>query len=605
MAILSGRNSRKFWASFFLSFTFLPTLSFAQSAHDLLGLDLPDQLDLSPDGSRLWYKFHETWWEVDTAPNSQPKVVENHQVASKPTPPKIEGTARLSSPQISPDGKQVAYLDAEQPYGPLLLFCRPSGESQQRSPLSHMPIFSFRWAPDSKSLWVIGVNGADEPVGRLTLDGRFDQVSQDAAMRRKAGLEVRNGVVAWVQSDGSHYGTIWIIDRTGKARTLVDPNPQTREWSQAWMQKVVRWKNKHGEELQGVLVTPANGNHFPLIVDPYSSWRNRFLNIPVLGNYVFVKAGFAVFFPDHRAPHTFPEMAFGRAYVGASKDRDPIDVVTDDVMSGVAELIQNGIADPEQLFLYSFSNGASAIDQLLIQTRVFRAAISFGGVSDWLAYYQERHAVGDETIPGFLGGKTLADHPDLYRRISPAHQVEKIVTPLLLVTGDKDTRYNDTIQFYNKLRKAGRPATLVVYPGEEHGLSDSLAESYIRKAIEFFHSAPPSAARTYFCDGMWQTNTSSESILDSKSGGNDSEFLNMIELFRNNKYPGLLATCLANIKSAPDWLTPRLFCGLAYAHLNDKEKAQGMLKEFASKAGSSYDSPPCHDMTTILRSLVK
>jgi dipeptidyl aminopeptidase/acylaminoacyl peptidase len=605
MAIFSCLNSRKFWASLFLSFIFLPTFCFAQSANDLSSLDLPDQLDLSPDGARLWYKFHETWWEVDTAPNSQPKLVENHQVAPKPSPPKIEGTARLSSPQISPDGKRVACLDAEQPYGPLLLFCRPSGESQQRSPLSHMPIFSFRWAPDSKSLWVIGMNGADEPVGRLTLDGRFDHVTQDVAMRRKAGLEVSSGVVAWVQSDASHYGTIWIIDTTGKPRLLVDPNPQTREWSQAWMQRVVRWKNKHGEELQGVLVTPAHGDHFPLIVDPYSSWRNRFLNIPVLGNYIFVNAGFAVFFPDHRAPHTFPEMAFGRAYVGMSKDRDPIDVVTDDVMSGVAELIQKGVADHERLFLYSFSNGASAIDQLLTQTHEFRAAVSGAGVSNWLGYYQLRHPAGDETIPGFLGGKTPEQYPDLYRRISPVYQVDKIVTPLLLIIGKKDTRYSDTIEFYNKLRAAGRPVSLVVYPDDDHGISDSEAEPYILKAIEFFRAADTSDTKTYFCDGMWQTNTQARSVLNSKSGGNDSEFLNMIELLRNTKYSELINECEANIKSVPEWLTPRLFCGLAYAHLNDKGKALVMLKEFESRAGPSYDTPPCHDMTVILRSLVK
>ena len=144
---------------------------------------------------------------------------------------------------------------------------------------------------------------------------------------------------------------------------------------------MVRWKNAHAEELQGILARPSGGAHLPLplVVDPYSSWRNRFLHIPVLGNYLFVKAGFAVFFPDHRAPHTFPEMNFGEGYVGAAKDRDPVDVLTDDVMTGVNELVRSGIADRNQLFLYSSSNGASAINQLLTQTHEFRAAVSHGG----------------------------------------------------------------------------------------------------------------------------------------------------------------------------------------------------------------------------------
>ena len=219
------------------------------------------------------------------------------------------------------------------------------GNSKPR-PVSQMPVLEFQWARDSKSLWVIAANGADEPVGRLNLNGRFEQVSQGAAMRRIGGLAAANDVVAWVQSDGSHYGTIWVRDRAGKSRILMDPNPQTAEWGLEWTQEVVRWKNGHGEELQGILARPTGSRRFPLLVDPYSSWRNRFLNIPVLGNYAFTKAGFAVFLPDHRAPHTFPEMAFGEAYVGASRDRDPVDVLKDDVMTGIAELVRRGIGGP-------------------------------------------------------------------------------------------------------------------------------------------------------------------------------------------------------------------------------------------------------------------
>jgi dipeptidyl aminopeptidase/acylaminoacyl peptidase len=233
-----------------------------------------------------------------------------------------------------------------------------------------------------------------------------------------------------------------------------------------------------------------------LVVDPYSSWRNRFLHIPVLGNYAFVKAGFAVFFPDHRAPHTFPAMNFGEAYVGTSKDRDPVDVLTDDVMTGINALVQSGIADPDQLFLYSSSNGASAINQLLTRTRAFRAAVSHGGVSNWLGYYQTRRPLGDETIPGFLGGRKPEDFPELYRRISPIFHVDKIVTPLLLVIGEKDTRYSDTMNFYEALRTAGSPVSLSAYAGEGHELSTvARAEEHVRRALEFFRSYAPTARR--------------------------------------------------------------------------------------------------------------
>jgi hypothetical protein len=139
-------------------------------------------------------------------------------------------------------------------------------------------------------------------------------------------------------------------------------------------------------------------------------------------------------------------------------------------------------------------------------------------------------------------------------------------------------------------------------------LADQLDPQLVAAKLDEIHKAlkPNLPVKTYFCDGMWQTvGPKTDSVLDSKTGGNDSDFLNMIALFKNEQYPELLKTCLANINSAPGWLTPRLFCGLAYAHLNDKVKAQAMLREFESKTGPPYDTPPCRDMSVILRSLLK
>ena len=152
---------------------------------------------------------------------------------------------------------------------------------------------------------------------------------------------------------------------------------------------------------------------------------------------------------------------------------------------------------PGRLFLYSSSNGASAINQLLTQTSAFRAAVSHGGISDWLGYYRANQPRGDDTIPQFLGGRTPEDAYDLYIRISPIYHVEKIVTPLLLVVGEKDSitgggsRYKDAVAFYEALRKAGKQVDLTVYHGEGHEIvNPETADQHVRKAIEFFRSAP-------------------------------------------------------------------------------------------------------------------
>jgi len=469
----------------------LSSVCFAQSVADLQQLATPQQLELSADGSKLWYKLGPDWWRIDTAANSRPERDSQHESLELSKSAQASSSSQGSNAATSPDGKWIAYLEAIHPYGAQLLFRVRADhhDTAKPQPLSEMPIFAFQWASNSQALWVIAADGADEPVGRITLDGRFERLTQGAGMRRIGGLVAAKDMLAWVQSDGAHYGTIWVRDLSGNFRMLVNPNPQTVQWSHYWTQEVVHWKNAHGEELQGILAKPIGRHRLPMIVDPYSSWRNRFLNIPVLGNYEFVRSGFAVFFPDHRAPHTFPEMAFGTAYLGASKNRDPVDVLTDDVMTGVAELVRRGIADSKELFLYSSSNGASAIDQLLTQTQRFRAAVSHAGVADWLGYYEKRHLLGDETIPGFLGGRKPDDSPELYRRISPIYHVDKIVTPLLLIVGKTDTRYADTIEFYRKLRRLRKPVRLIIYPNEGHEISStSLADHHVRDAIEFFRT---------------------------------------------------------------------------------------------------------------------
>ena len=59
-----------------------------------------------------------------------------------------------------------------------------------------MPVSALQWAADSGSLWVIGIDGAGEPVGRLQLDGRFEVVSKGPALRWQGGLAAARDMLA-------------------------------------------------------------------------------------------------------------------------------------------------------------------------------------------------------------------------------------------------------------------------------------------------------------------------------------------------------------------------------------------------------------------------
>lgn len=107
--------------------------------------------------------------------------------------------------------------------------------------------------------------------------------------------------------------------------------------------------------------------------------------------------------------------------------------------------------------------------------------------------------------------------------------------------------------------------------------------------------------KTYFCDGNWRTSgPAPDTALEISIGGDDTVFKEMIRLNNSHQYPELLTSCLAQIKSVPSWLTPRLFCGMAYLATGDKAKAKDMLTEFDSKAGTAYAADQCRQMSEFL-----
>lgn len=122
------------------------------------------------------------------------------------------------------------------------------------------------------------------------------------------------------------------------------------------------------------------------------------------------------------------------------------------------------------------------------------------------------------------------------------------------------------------------------------------------KLDEILHAVNPNIpVKTYFCNGKWRSmgpgpNTGLEMI----TGGDDKEFKKMIDLLNAKDNSGALTECLAQIQAAPEWLTPRLVCGVAYLRTGDTAKAKEMLAEFDSKTGPAYSADGCSQMSDYL-----
>jgi hypothetical protein len=132
------------------------------------------------------------------------------------------------------------------------------------------------------------------------------------------------------------------------------------------------------------------------------------------------------------------------------------------------------------------------------------------------------------------------------------------------------------------------------------------AEAIMAKLDEILeHLNPNNPSKTYSCYG-WRTDLQPGSGAQINLGHPESEqltdrFEELMHLNNTQQYQKLLSECQAQMRTTPEWLTPRLFCGLAYVAVGDKTKAKQMLDEFDSKTGPAYSEGECKRMEEYLR----
>jgi dipeptidyl aminopeptidase/acylaminoacyl peptidase len=386
-------------------------------------------------------------------------------------------------PSWSPDGHEIAYLGGPH-FGIQSLFVV---ERNSRQPINMTAaldryVEDFQWTADGKSIVIHYQDGAAVPISSLDLtSGQVKRLSDPQSAQTQPAMTVsRSDIVAWQQSDPSELWAIRVSSlSTRKSQVLVDFNPQIRDW-ELGDQEVLRWKNGHGDELEGVLIKPVQyreGHRYPLIVDAYPGVANQFFASPMGGGQTWASRGYAVFYPNARTPYTWMNPFKSAEFTQAAKGANGWDISVDDVLSGVDNLIGHGIVDADRMALYGFSNGAGIVNYLVTRTSRFKCAVSVSGVlADWpgAALLRPTFNVAD-----YEGGATLWDATAEYIRLSPVFFLDKVTTPMLLAGGDEEGEFLlDSVEMYLGLRRLGKEVTLLRYPNQGHGLTGHALEDF-------------------------------------------------------------------------------------------------------------------------------
>lgn len=142
-----------------------------------------------------------------------------------------------------------------------------------------------------------------------------------------------------------------------------------------------------------------------------------------------------------------------------------------DLMSGVDELISDGIVHPDKMGVRGWSYGGILGGWVITQTDRFKAASLGAMVSDWTSEYGQGF---NYDVRLWYIGRDPWGNPKGYREMSPLTHVANVTTPTILLHGEVDI--TDTIEqsmnFFNALWEKGTPTRFLRFPREPHGLRE-------------------------------------------------------------------------------------------------------------------------------------
>ena len=163
---------------------------------------------------------------------------------------------------------------------------------------------------------------------------------------------------------------------------------------------------------------------------------------------------------------------YGRAYRNRLVGKWGI-VDVDDCMNGALHLVKEGKADETRLAIDGGSAGGYTTLAALTFRDVFKAGASYYGVSDMAALAAETHKFESRYLDSLVG--PYPEKKAVYETRSPIHAVNQLSCPIIFLQGseDKIVPPNQAEEMVNALKEKGIPVAYLLFEGEQHGFRKS------------------------------------------------------------------------------------------------------------------------------------
>lgn len=394
------------------------------------------------------------------------------------------------SPQVSPDGKRVAYVgyDASRNtwQDSKLYVMNIDGTNHRmvsgewdRSPQNVM------WKEDGTGLYFTAQDQGSQNLYVLPMAGDRSDVVQPLTkgtyMLTTASV-VKGKAVGVLTSPNAPADIIsFDVAAPDKIRQLTNVNEDILAGKKLGAVKEMWYTSSDGMKIQGWYITPPDFDatkKYPLQLHihggPHSMYGVGF-------NYGWQEQaanGYVVLYTNPRGSTGYGS-SFGNQINNAYPSKD-----YDDLMAGVDAVLKQGFVDERNMFVTGCSGGGVLTAWIVGKTDRFAAASANCPVIDWLSF------VGTTDGAGWYNNfaKLPWEDPSEHIRRSPLTYVGNVKTPTMLMTGVNDLRtpMPQTEQFYSALKLLKVPTAMLRFNDEAHGTS-SKPSNFVRTQLYLRH----------------------------------------------------------------------------------------------------------------------
>jgi dipeptidyl aminopeptidase/acylaminoacyl peptidase len=385
-----------------------------------------------------------------------------------------------NSPEISPDGKKIAYVGFDDRYQgyqvrQLYVMNRDGSDSRLLSGSFDNDIQSPRWSPDGKGIYFASAVHGNTGLYFIDLEGHVEKLTGDVGSTTSA----YGGLPAFsIAKDGTLAVTHTRPDVPGEiaAGTKAAPTPKVltkvnegllsaRKLGQ--VEEIWYESSKDHRKIQGWILKPPGFDakkKYPLILEihggPFANYGDRF----DLEKQLMAARGYVVLYTNPRGSTSYGG-EFGNLIHHAYPGDD-----FDDLNSGVDAVIARGYIDPQQLFVTGGSGGGVLTCWVIGHTTRFRAAVTVYPVINWYSFVLTSD-IGGWIYKYWFPGLPW-DNVAHYEKRSLLSVVKNVKTPTMVLTGEADYRtpMSDSEQYYQALKLLGVETVLVRVPDEPHGI---------------------------------------------------------------------------------------------------------------------------------------